>query len=103
MAVKFEKIKEGDVLYDRHTYRMGNTTVRCIGEWEVKIYRLDSDQKGAFVSWNGNSEQYYTRSALEKLYTWSMYDPGVIRYTNFLGGVTKVLRAPKNAPGGKGP
>lgn len=94
MAIKFGKIKEGDVLYDRHTYQMGNTTIRSIGEWEVKILRILRELRtpGAIVSWNGNSEEFYTRQRLEKLYTWSMYDPGVVLKKNFIGGVTRVTR-----------
>ena len=93
MAIKFEKIKEGDVLYDRHTCRVGNTTMRCIGEWKVKVHRLRQEpSQGADVSWNGNSEEFYSKRALEKLYTWSMYAPGVVRQLNFLGDVIKVTR-----------
>lgn len=94
MAVKFDKLKVGDELYDRHTYAMGNTTIRTIGEWRVRILVLERDC--AMVSWNGNRPHRWTRAQLERLYTWSMSDETECEvHRGMMGAVTKVRRHPK--------
>ncbi len=40
--MKFEKIKPGMVLLDIHSYRMGNTTMRQLGLWEVMVVSVDA-------------------------------------------------------------
>ena len=77
MAIKFEKIKEGMVLYDRHTYVMGNTMLRSLGEWQVKILSVDPEKRQAVVSWNGNRPETYYERELTALFDWSMYDESV--------------------------
>jgi hypothetical protein len=66
MAIKFEKIREGDILYDWHKTQMGNTTMRAMGCWSVQIMELL--ENGARVSWNGNPSRIWYRSQLEKLH-----------------------------------
>ena len=98
MSIKYEKIKVGQVLYDRHRYTMGNTCMKCLGEWPVEILELTSSQTpgyaslGATVKWNHNPPQHYNQRQLEKLYTWSIYDEGVERKKNYLGAVISVKR-----------
>ncbi|SRR6266851_2574006 len=70
--MKFERIKPGMVLYERHKHRMGNTTLRTLGEWSVRIVSID--EHGAMASWNGNAPQRWFRNKLEKMTTWSMHD-----------------------------
>lgn len=65
--MKFEKIEPGMILWDVHSYRMGNTTVRSLGTWQVKILSVDRERQCASVSWNGNPAQTYYRLRLEKL------------------------------------
>ena len=65
MAIKYERIKDGDVLYDVHRTKMGNTTMSRLGCWTVMVIRLHDD--GATVSWNSNAATFYTRRRLEKL------------------------------------
>ncbi len=55
--MKFEKIKVGDVLFDVHSYRMGNTAIRSVGVWPVRILELHPESRSATVSWNGNDHQ----------------------------------------------
>lgn len=62
---KFELIKAGDVLYDVHSERMGNTTMRRQGVWEVYVKEVHDGY--AIVSWNGNPPQRYNRSQIDKL------------------------------------
>jgi hypothetical protein len=65
MAIKFAKIKPGMVLYDVHSYRMGNTTMRSLGCWEVNVKAVD--ERGAVVSWNGNRDEHWDVRRLERL------------------------------------
>jgi hypothetical protein len=74
MAIKFERIEAGQILYDRHRTRMGNTTMTQLGEWSVQIVSIDKEKGTARVRWNGNPEQTYFRHSLEKLFRSSMYD-----------------------------
>ncbi len=70
-------IKPGMVLYDRHKYRMGNTTIRTLREWPVHILALEfsADALTKFVvSWNGNGAERWSWERLRKLKTWSMHD-----------------------------
>ncbi len=65
--MKFEKIEAGMVLYDVHSYKMGNTTIRSIGVWKVDVISVDKERKSARVRWNSNKEQTYFRAELERL------------------------------------
>ena len=63
MAVKFETVKAGDILYDCHREKMGNTTMSALGVWRVRVVSVDAT--GAVVSWNTNparrvSPSYFT-------------------------------------------
>lgn len=69
MAIKFDKITPGMTLLDIHSYRMGNTPVRRLGKWKVKIASVDAAKQTAIVQWNGNAPQEWTKRQLEKLYT----------------------------------
>jgi hypothetical protein len=66
-VASLKKIKAGDILYDVHTYRMGNTLLRSTGIWYVRVISVDQD--GALVSWNGNREEHYSEEKLRKLRT----------------------------------
>lgn len=68
MAIKFERVKAGDVLYDKHRYQMGNTTMRAWGVWTVEVVSIDHEKGTARVRWNGNPETTYYRRGIEKLY-----------------------------------
>jgi hypothetical protein len=67
VAIKFEKIKAGDVLYDVHSYRMGNTTLRSLGCWEVRVISVDPQLRNAVVSWNSNRPETWSERRLKKL------------------------------------
>ena len=51
---KIEKLKVGQVLYDKHKYKAGNTTMRRWGVWTVRVEEIDPDHKFIVASWNGN-------------------------------------------------
>jgi hypothetical protein len=97
MAIKFEKITAGMTLYDRHSYQMGNTTLRSIGEWVVRILEIDREQRRALVSWNGNTPEWRHASYVEALSPWSMHDKGVAELTKGMltGQVVRVRKLTK--------
>lgn len=68
MAIKFERVQAGDVLWDRHRTKQGNTTMSRMGEWDVKVISIDQEKGTAVVSWNGNRERLYGRYQIERLY-----------------------------------
>jgi hypothetical protein len=65
--MKFEKIQPEQVLYDVHSYRMGNTTLRSVGVWPVRILSVDASKRTAIVSWNGNPPALMFEHDLRKL------------------------------------
>lgn len=81
--IRAEHVVVGAVLYDNHTYRMGNTTMRAMGEWEVKILEvIDSLVPGApsaVVSWNGNPPQRWSWISLRKLHRTSLRERAKLR------------------------
>lgn len=68
MAVKFEKVQVGDVLWSKSRGRMGNTTVMTTRWHAVQILAIDSEKETARVSWNGNPTETYYRKQVERLY-----------------------------------
>lgn len=74
--MKIDKLQPRMILYDRHKERMGNTTMRTLGEWRVIV--LEVYPKAlvpyAIVSWNGNRPERYYAHDVAKLKTWSQYD-----------------------------
>ena len=67
MAVKWESVNEGDQLWDVHSQRAGNTKMRRMGSWPVKIISIDHAAGKATVSWNGNAPKTWFRRQVEKL------------------------------------
>jgi hypothetical protein len=65
--MKFEKIQAGVTLLDIHSERMGNTTMRELGLWTVKVISVDPATRSAMVRWNGNPERRWSARQLEKL------------------------------------
>lgn len=65
--MKFEKIEPGMVLYDVHSYTMGNTRIRSLGTWTVRVVSVDRERRLAVVSWNGNPPQTWYERNLRKL------------------------------------
>ena len=76
VAMKFEKLKPGMVVYDVRRYKMGNTTVSSIGIWEVRIVSVDSESKTVVAEWNNNPAKKYFGCVVEK---WRAKKPLLIR------------------------
>lgn len=54
MALSIKDLKAGELLYDVHSERAGNTTMRCEGVWTARVKEVDPDGQWALISWNGN-------------------------------------------------
>lgn len=66
MGIKFEKIEEGMTLYDVHSTRMGNTTIREQGLWRVRVIAVDTEKRKVLASWNGNKPRWYFEGQITK-------------------------------------
>lgn len=64
---KISKLKVGQILYDKHTYKMGNTTMRAWGLWTVKVLEIDPEHRFIVASWNGNRAETMYQQRVEKL------------------------------------
>ncbi len=67
MAIVFDRVKAGDVLYDVHREKMGNTTLSRVGCWPVRVLEVNQAEGWAVVSWNGNAAKKWWRSRVERL------------------------------------
>jgi hypothetical protein len=61
------KIKPGQVLYDKHKHKMGNTKMTTWGVWPVSVKEVDPDGKFIVASWNGNPPRRMYESTVKKL------------------------------------
>lgn len=68
MAIKFELIKVGDILFDKRRRRMGNTMASRDEVFKVEIISIDVERESATVRWNGNPATVWLRKSLEGLY-----------------------------------
>ena len=58
--IKIESLKAGDVLWDCHSERAGNTMLRREGTWQCQVVEVAPDGSWALISWNGNKARAYT-------------------------------------------
>lgn len=65
--MKFDNLKVGQVLFDVHSYKMGNTTIRSLGVWTVYVKEIDAERRRAFISWNGNAATWWYGDKIAKL------------------------------------
>lgn len=54
-AIKTSEVKVGDVLYDVHREKAGNTTIGIEGCWEAVVSAVAEDGSWAEARWNGNA------------------------------------------------
>lgn len=67
MAISFDRVLPGDVLYDVRRRKMGNTTMSETVSYTVKIIETDTVKDCAFASWNSNPPKWMGRRQIEKL------------------------------------
>jgi hypothetical protein len=68
------KLKPGQVLFDAQSRRMGNTTLRSMDTFRVRIDEVFSDH--VIASWNGNRPIRYWRKEIVK---WRISNPYVVK------------------------
>lgn len=64
--MKIEKLIPGQIVYDVHSHRMGNTTMRTMGCWEVRIVSIDLEKGTVVATWNSNPAQTFYRNSIQK-------------------------------------
>lgn len=64
MAIKFEKIKAGAVLFD--VRRNTGMTSNKWSTWPVKIISVDSESRTVVASWNHNKEEVMNEGRVTK-------------------------------------
>lgn len=73
MTISITALKAGDVVFDAHKEKMGNTTMRRMGVWEVYIKAVHIENGTVIASWNGNRDQ--TFHARGGKFSWRRSDP----------------------------
>lgn len=61
------RIKVGQVLYDKHKYKMGHTTMKKWGVWPVFVKEVDTDGEFIVASWNWNKPRKMFEREVKKL------------------------------------
>lgn len=79
--MKFEAIKPGDVVYDVGTGNMGNTTLKTVRVWPVKVISIDDYKRTVLASWNSNPPMLFHEKSYKK---WRVNRPMLI--PTLLGG-----------------
>ncbi len=74
--MKIESLKEGMTVYDVHSHRMGNTVLRTLGCWQVKIVSIDPEHQSVMASWNGNAVRNYYRGDWSR---WRLKEPVMVK------------------------
>ena len=74
--MKIESLKEGMEVYDVHSHRMGNTVLRTLGCWDVRIVSIDLEDHTVMASWNGNAVRKYYQGDWSR---WRLNKPNMIR------------------------
>lgn len=65
MAIKFDLIEVGTILYDRHRHKQGTGSV--MGEWPMKVLEVDGNGKRIRVMKSGR-EMWVTKYRAEKYF-----------------------------------
>lgn len=68
MAVRFDKVEPEMELLDIHSYRMGNSSMRRLGLWCVRVISVDKEARTAMCSWNSNPARRYTERDFKRLH-----------------------------------
>lgn len=90
--MKFESLKENTVVYDCHSYKMGNTKMRTLGIWTIKVISIDKEKRICTASWNGNAPKTFGETAVRK---WLPNKPTLV--ATVMGGYRRMTLAEKTA------
>ena len=76
--MRLTRVKAGDVLWDVRGHRVGNTTMRTVSVYEVRVLEVrDGDGVGpeVWATWNGNAPRWYTEHDARR---WRKTEPRTI-------------------------
>lgn len=58
------KLKPGQILYDKHKCKAGNTTLKRWGVWPVEVIEVHKNH--IIASWNGNKSRKFYEAEIKK-------------------------------------
>lgn len=95
MSVAFTSLKAGDILYDCHRHRVGNTMSTELGIWKVRVVEVNLKERKALVSWNNNpaqwkGERYFESTMIKR------NPPEWVHQISMMGTFCYLCRAKKN-------
>lgn len=90
--MKLSRLQTGQIVYDVAKTRMGNTTLRTVSVWRVRVIAVDSEKATVTASWNGNPARTYTARAVKR---WRATEPTLIRSVM---GVARLARRGEKVP-----
>lgn len=64
--MKISSLTVGQEVYDVHSCRMGNTTIRTMGCWTVRIKEVDPEGRFVVASWNHNAPEKFWAGSVKK-------------------------------------
>lgn len=76
-----DKLKPGMTVYEVQRQRMGNTSIRTVVVYDVRIIEIDAERQHVLASWNGNPVRRYIRRQWSK---WRLNEPKLLD-TGFCG------------------
>lgn len=76
--MKFDKLKPGMVVYDVAKTKMGNTPLRTVSVYNVRILEVDLERRVVTVSWNGNAPRTYSATS-DAVSKWRAKRPMLVR------------------------
>lgn len=89
--MKIDKLKPGMTVYDVHSHKMGNTTIRTVGVCPVKIVKVGIEKSLVLARWNVvNPPEWYGYATFSK---WVAEEPIIVR--SLMGSCRKPSRAEK--------
>lgn len=71
--MKLSSLKPGDIVFDVQKTKMGNTTLKTISVYRVKIIEVNDSH--VVASWNGNTPKKFGEMAVSK---WKKKEPVTI-------------------------
>lgn len=74
------KLKPGQIVWNIRRHKMGNTTVRTLSVYEIRV--ISVGEFSVLASWNGNPAKHYTQRDIEK---WKLKQPVTIPTWNGYG------------------
>ena len=79
--IAIEKLSPGMEVYDVHSEQAGNTTMRRIGVWPVRIVSVDVERGVVTAHWNGNpARSFYARRGK---FPWRKDEPIMVQSSRF--------------------